>query len=92
MSAAIILTGALAAILAVTLSAYAVCAIYAVQHYQARALHRTRLECELDRVRQVAALEEIRRHRARVEADLDAVRTVQAVPEPQPTPDQLTAS
>ena len=82
-----ILTGTLAFIVAVTVAAYVTCVIYAVQHYLARALHRTRLEYDLARVRQVAALEEIRRHSARVERDLDAVQTVQAAPEPQIGPD-----
>ena len=92
MSAATIAISTLAVIAAVTVSAYATCAIYAVQHYQTRALHRTRLEYELARVRQVAALEEIRRHSARVERDLDAAQTVQAAPEPQISHGQLTIS
>jgi len=87
-SAGTILVTALAVVVAVTVAAYVACAVYAVEGWQARALRRTALACELDRVRQVAALEEISRHRARVERDLDVLHAVDAAP----VPVQITAS
>lgn len=61
------------AVVFVVVTAAAVIAVVGVEAWSVRVAVRTRLACELERVRQTAALEEVGRHRARIARELDAL-------------------